>query len=143
MWRLESAEVVTLSLGKCEFAEDKIQFWDTKLVKPGYNQIPRSMKPPSNITALHQLLCMINQCGKFPKPTKPLRVLLAKNCKWQWNQSQDDAYAAVKKEILKPTILTIYNPEADPKISPDASSFGLGAVLLQKEGKVDIRNRAL
>jgi len=77
---------------------------------------------------------MINQCGKFSpnlaELTKPLRALLTKNCKWHWDQAQSDAYAAVKEEILRPTILALYNPAAD------ASSFGLGAVLLQREGKV-------
>ena len=39
----------------------------------------------------------------------------------------------VKEEISQPTTLALYNPDAELKISADASSFGLGAVLFQRE----------
>ena len=59
-------------------------------------------------------------------------LLSSKRC-WLWGAEQEHVFARVKEELVKPTTLTLYNPEAEVKISADASSFGLGAVLLQKE----------
>ena len=49
--------------------------------------------------------------------------------------AQEQAFSKVKAELAHPTILTLYNPNASLKISADASSFGLGAVLLQESSE--------
>ena len=50
---------------------------------------------------------------------------------WIWGPEQDRVLSNMKEEITRPTLLAHYNPEAHTKISTDASSFGLGSVLLQ------------
>ena len=94
------------------------------------------MKPPTNVPELRCFMGMANQLGKFSSSlgdlTQPLRQLLSKKSSWIWGPDQVQAFAKVKEELSKPTILHLYNPQAPTKVSADASSYGLGAVLMQQ-----------
>ena len=83
---------------------------------------------------------MVNQLGKFSprvsELTQPLRELLSSKRSWTWGSSQELAFSQVKAELAKPTVLSLYNPRAPTKVSADASSYGLGSVLLQQVGDI-------
>ena len=51
--------------------------------------------------------------------------------------NQDATITAVKQELTAPTVLTLYDLNADTKISEDALSYELGAVLLQRKNDND------
>jgi hypothetical protein len=97
------------------------------------------MKPPTNITELRRFLGMVNQLGKFTpnlaEITQPLRELLSKKSTWHWDFAQVKAFQEIKDELCKPTILALYDLTAPTKVVADASSFGLGAVLMQKKSE--------
>lgn len=64
--------------------------------------------------------------------TKPLRDLLRHDAVWYWGEAQQQAFEQTKAALVTTPALAMYNPREHSTLSVDASSYGLGAVLLQE-----------
>ena len=125
-----------------QFGKTVIKFLGYVIDKDGIHPDPEKtkaiteMKPPASVSKLRRFMGMINQMGKFSpnlaEHSQPLRELLGKKRAWIWGPAQDQAFTSIKDELSSSVTLSLYHPEAETKISADASSHGLGAVLLQK-----------
>ena len=137
-----TAAGATLNQEKCEFNKKHINFLGHVIDEKGISQDPHKttaiiqMKQPKTTTELRRFLGMVNQLSKFtPKVaelSQPLREILSNKKMWMWDSAQEIAFERLKEELIKPTVLAIYNPEAPTKISADASAYGIGAVLMQQ-----------
>ena len=132
----------TLNAEKCQFRQTKIKFLGHVLDERGISADPdktaaiRALHPPKTVSELRRFMGMVNQLGKFlpnlADTTQPLRALLSSRNSWTLGPDQQKAFDHVKAELSNPTVLALYSPDAETKISADSSSYGLGAVLLQK-----------
>ena len=138
--RLETAGV-TLNKDKCSFGQESLKFLGHVIDKEGIRPDPDKtaaiwdMPAPQNISDLRRFMGMVTQLGKFTpnlaELSQPLRDLLSSKRSWNWGPSQREAFSLVKMELSKPSVLAHYSPTARVKVTADASSHGLGAVLTQ------------
>ncbi|KAJ8355042.1 hypothetical protein SKAU_G00226090 [Synaphobranchus kaupii] len=133
---------ITLNMDKCELTRHTVRFLGHVISANGVKPDPektravQEMDAPKNVSELRSFLGMVNQLGRFlpnlAEKDKVLRDLLSKKNHWYWRTEQQAAFDQLKTELSSTPVLTLYNPNSALKISADASSFGLEAVLLQK-----------
>ncbi|KAG5285841.1 hypothetical protein AALO_G00008080 [Alosa alosa] len=105
------------------------------------------MPRPADVRGLQRLLGMVNYLAKFcphlSDSCDVMRQLTHKDVIWEWTDTQEEAFAKVKKMIATAPILKYYNPKEDFTLQCDSSETGLGAALMQTGQPIAYGSRAL
>ena len=133
---------ITLNKEKCSFSTDSVRFLGHIVRREGVRADPekvrgiRDLAEPRNLIELRRFLGMCNQLNKFSPlltdTTKPMRDLLCSRNQWLWGETQPKAFMETKQLLSSTPILSLYDQKRPTRVSADASSFGLGAVLMQQ-----------
>ncbi|XP_065192543.1 uncharacterized protein K02A2.6-like [Sycon ciliatum] len=98
----------------------------------------QALKSPTNVPELRRAMGMFTFLSKFvpdmANVSAPLRALLKADTAWQWDTQQETAFCRLKELATTAPCLALFSPDQPVRISADASSYGLGAVLLQPDG---------
>ena len=141
------ASGLRLNENKCKIRQKSLAFLGHIIDKDGCRPDPdkvtaiADISRPTNITEIRQFSGMINFLSKYVPNLStmmvPINDLLKKDREWTWDAAQDDAFQRVKEAIASPTVLAYYDPNRATIVQSDASSYGLGGVILQDhDGKL-------
>jgi hypothetical protein len=138
---IENANL-TLNLSKCDFLRQEIDYLgyeiSAKGVRPGKKKIlsVANFPRPENVHNVRQFLGLAGYFRKFVRNfaqvSFPLSKLLKKDTAWEWSDSQEQAFEALKSKLVERPVLSIYDPAAETELHTDASRLGVGGILLQR-----------
>ncbi|CAC5366660.1 unnamed protein product [Mytilus coruscus] len=142
-----------LSAGKCENSKPEVTYVGHRLTSEGVKPDPEKIRAVNKMSKLEcvkdlqTFMSFIQYLGKFmpniSTVSAPLRTLQEKYTVWHWDEQQETSFQKLKDMATNALLLQYYDPNKPLTHSVDASSKGLGAVLIQNQKPVEYASRAL
>ena len=136
--RLQS-EGMRLKKSKCSFLQPSVEYLGHRVDATGLHPSEHKLQAvvdaprPKNVKELQSFLGLIHYYGSFISNLStllhPLNSLLQKDSRWRWSTDCEEAFKAAKKRLTTSSVLVHYDPTLPIRVSADASSHGLGAVI--------------
>jgi len=127
---------------KCKFSMSSVRYLGFIISADGIQPDPqriealRSLRAPSNVKELRSFLGLVNYYGKFVlhlhKYKGVFEALLQKDVPFNWTHAHREAFDAIKRLLTGPLLLAHYDPDQTLIVAADATSTGIGGVLLQR-----------
>ena len=118
-------------------------------LKPDPNKLEAIIKleAPETKEDIGRLNGTVNYLAKFlprlSQVMESLRRLTQTGVEWYWGDAEDKAFNEVKQLVTQAPALVYYSPNKELVIQCDASSLGLGVVLMQEGRPLAYASRAL
>jgi len=142
--RALSLAKITLKPEKCRFAEKKIKVLghiiseEVIAVNPEKKFAVEKFPTPKNKRDVRAFVALCNFYRRFVKDmwviAKPLYELTEKNKNFVWDENCESAFCKLKEILCSDTVLAHPQEDGLYEIHTDASTQGLGAILLQQQG---------
>ena len=123
--------------------------FDASGIRPDPGRVAdiQRMMAPQNVSQLQEFLGIATYMSPFipnlSQQTATLRDLVKKDAELIWTESHNAAFEATKAIVCREVTLAYFDLQAETVIQTDASSRGLGAVLIQHGKPIAFASKSL
>ena len=153
LMKVAQKEGLVVNPEKCDIKKQKIRFFGLEFSCQGVNPDPEKiaaisqLQTPKDAVQLREFLGIVTYMALFApnlsQHTAILRELLKNDTDFQWTPSHETAFKKIKRRISKEITLSYFDPRAETLVQVDASSHGLGAVLIQNGRPIAFASKSL
>lgn len=153
LFQVARKENLKFNKDKIQIAVEKIKYLGHVLSSQGIAPDPEKIEAISKFPTptckleLQRFLGMATYLMKFVKnfasETFALRQLLKKDVDWLWDMNTEKEFQKLKNLLINAPVLQYFDINQPIVVSVDASSYGLGAMLIQNNGVVAYSSASL
>ena len=153
LMKVAGEEGLIFNSSKCAIKQEKIVYFSMVFGKNGIQPDPakvediKTIPSPTTKQQLQEFLGIVKYMGPFipnlSNHTSSLREIFKKDVTFEWTDCHEASFRKIKELICLEMTLSYFDPTKDTVIQVDASSYGLGAVILQDNKPVAFASKFL
>ena len=101
------------------------------------------LEAPDDDASVRRFIGTVKYLTHLSQTLQPLQNLLEKDVPFNWSSAQEEAFDHIEQKIASSPVLAFFQPDVPITLQNDASEYGLGAVLMQKDKPVAYASRSL